>query len=598
NNIGIEKAKGKYILLLNPDTILEEKTLSTMFDYMELHTEVGIAGCKLLNSDGTFQVACRRGFPTPWASFCKLFGLQKVFPKSKLFARYNQTFRNIDETYYIDAIMGAFMFCRKQALNDVKGFDPDYFMYGEDLDICYRASKAGWKIAYIHETSIIHFKGESTKRSSINEVRHFYEAMDIFARKHYSKSMFFSLFLKTGIFIRSLLAYILKFRRESIFLIFDLLVINFSMILGTKIRFHGFFRLPDYAYPTVFIALSCVLIISMIAAGEYFEKKPSVKRSFFGLLISFFILSSLTYFFNNYAFSRGILLMTIGFTIVLSSLFRFLINLYDKMSGKDSSRRIAFLGINEKTFSIIKSLENSESLKAQVVGAIYTEELPDNEISHSIEILGNIDFLPKIINNNNINEVIITDSSFTGSDLITLIRKKWNPFVRFHVANEYEDLVVSRILSDITGKEPSLPEYNINFIRYRILKRITDISISIIILLLAFPFVYLIFRKNSDLLRIWLFILKGRLSLVGMYPDTEETIGEGYYRKLLKSAQNTGRGTKIGKYGLLGIARISAPNKLSKQAISNLNDYYLKNYSISLDIEIFLKFIFRKKSAN
>jgi len=114
NNIAINQADSKYTLILNPDTILSDNTLEMMYRYMELHPEVGISGCKVLNGDGTFQLACRRGFPTPWTSFTKLFGLQRLFPKSKLFAKYNQTFRSENESYYIDAIIGAFMFCNTE----------------------------------------------------------------------------------------------------------------------------------------------------------------------------------------------------------------------------------------------------------------------------------------------------------------------------------------------------------------------------------------------------------------------------------------------------------------------------------------------------
>ncbi|MGQ9819996.1 MAG: glycosyltransferase [Candidatus Kapaibacteriales bacterium] len=215
NNFAFTIAKGKYFLLLNPDTIVEEKTLQTIYDYMVLNPNVGICGCKILNPDGTLQLACRRGFPTPWVAFTKLFGLQSLFPKSQLFGKYNQTFRNPNESYFVDAISGSFMFVRKEVVEQINGFDEDFFMYGEDLDFCYRASLVGWKIAYLHTTSIIHYKGRSTKRSRIDEVTKFYEAMDVFARKHFGKSALFFLLLKLGIFSRKLLAKIFSNSRNS-----------------------------------------------------------------------------------------------------------------------------------------------------------------------------------------------------------------------------------------------------------------------------------------------------------------------------------------------------------------------------------------------
>ena len=280
NNLGFDNADAKYILILNPDTLLNENTLQVMYNFMEQHSEVGIAGCKVLNGDGTFQFACRRGFPTPWNAFCKLFGLNKFFPKSKLFASYNQTYRNVDETYYIDAVIGAFMFTRKDLIDKLNGFDKDFFMYGEDIDLCLRAFKAGSKTAYVHTTNIIHYKGESTKRSSINEVKHFYEAMSIYAKKHYSKSGLYLFSLKAGIALRFVIAYLSKFKKSIATILFDLLTVNFSLLFATKIRFGDYFNFPSYAYPTVFIVSSLVVFISMVSIGEYFEAEPSGKKIF------------------------------------------------------------------------------------------------------------------------------------------------------------------------------------------------------------------------------------------------------------------------------------------------------------------------------
>ena len=258
NNIAIRQAKGKYLLILNPDTILAEDTLIEMIKYMNENPEVGISGCKVLNGDGSFQLACRRGFPTPWASFCKLFGLQTLFPNSKLFSKYNQTFRSVDETYYIDAVIGAFMFCDTKLIQEIGGFDETYFMYGEDLDLCRQVQLKSRYVAYYHKTTIIHFKGESTRRSSIDEIKHLYEAMEKFASKYFANSAVFILFLKIGIFSRSILARIIK-NIIPFFLIFsDLLFINLALMVGTFAKFGNFLGFPSYAYPIVFIVVSLI----------------------------------------------------------------------------------------------------------------------------------------------------------------------------------------------------------------------------------------------------------------------------------------------------------------------------------------------------
>ena len=183
NNIGLKEATGKYILLINPDTIVAEDTFEKMIQFFESNKNVGLAGCKILNPDGTLQLACRRSFPGPWTSFTKVTGLSSLFPNSKIFARYNLTYLDENQTYEVDAISGSFMMMRKEVYDKVGGFDEQFFMYGEDLDLCYRIQKAGYKVFYVHTTQIIHYKGESTKRSSLDETKVFYSSMHLFVKK-------------------------------------------------------------------------------------------------------------------------------------------------------------------------------------------------------------------------------------------------------------------------------------------------------------------------------------------------------------------------------------------------------------------------------
>ncbi|MER3327985.1 MAG: glycosyltransferase family 2 protein, partial [Candidatus Kapaibacterium sp.] len=249
NNLGFDTANGKYTLILNPDTLLESVTLQVLYDYMESNPDIGTAGCKVLNVDGSFQSACRRGFPTPWASFCKLFGLQRLFPKSKLFAKYNLSYLNENETNDIDALIGAFMFTRTDVLKKINGFDESFFMYGEDLDLCYRIKEIGYRVSYYPKTSITHFKGESSKRSTLNETKHFYDAMEIFAKKHYGKSKIFFAFLRLGIKIRAFISYLKKHRKDVAFIFIDLIIVNLSLLLSSFLRWGDVFPFPDYAYP-------------------------------------------------------------------------------------------------------------------------------------------------------------------------------------------------------------------------------------------------------------------------------------------------------------------------------------------------------------
>jgi O-antigen biosynthesis protein len=578
NNLGIERAEGRYVLILNPDTILDENTLNIMFDYMEKNSEVACSGCKVLNPDGSFQLACRRGFPTPWASFSKLFGLQKLFPNSRIFAKYNQTFRSVDESYYIDAVVGAFMFCRRDALLEVNGFDTDFFMYGEDIDLCYRLSKAGWKISYVHTTSIIHYKGESTKRSSLNEIKLFYDAMKIFSNKHYSGSSVFLLFLRLGIFLRSILAYANKKRRDIIVILSDIIAINLALIFSTWYRFDGFFSFPDYAYPTVFIVVTVVMFVSMFFVGEYFETKPTARRALFGLMISFFILSSLTYYFKDYAFSRGVLLMTIGLTALSAIAVRGIFSLIDKTRGSEADRRIIIVGLNQQAKNIIESLRNSEVRNINIMGVV-TVGFRQEEDFCGYKVLGNIEYLNKIISKYEVHEVIITDENISKNELMKLLSDQTLSTVRFHIAQEYEELLSSRIINEITGIQPTMPIYNISRLRFKVLKRLFDIIIAVFLLTIGFPVLYLLVNDKTKNIKLLLKVLSGRLAIVGIYPvDNEKSLA--------------------GKQGITGLVHISKPELLSDEAIRNLNNYYRQFYSLSLDIDIIIKFLIRKKSGN
>ncbi len=576
NNLGFDIAEGKYFLILNPDTVLSEDTLEVMWDYMEQNPEVGMSGCKVLNADGSFQLPCRRGFPTPWASFCKLFGLQSLFPKSKLFAQYNQTFRSENETYYIDAIIGAFMFARADVVRELNGFDPEFFMYGEDLDLCYRTYKLGYKVAYHHQTSIIHYKGESTKRSSINEIKHFYNAMEIFSRKHIANSGFILFFLKFGIYLRSIISIISKHKLDLFFILSDIIIANIALLTAIDFRFGSFMNLPDYAYPTIFIAISLAIFISLAASGEYFENTKSLKRPIQGLMISFFLLSSLTYYFNDFAFSRGVLLMTIGISLTAFTLYRGVYLLYKRYSSKENNRKIAILGLSDYTKRIIESFCGETSQSIELVGIISTEKISNKEVEN-VPVIGNIDYLKQIIKENSIQEIIISDNSLTNNELMRIISEDDFSSVKFHLAKEYDEVIAARIVNEITNIEPTLPNYNLSKFRLRFAKRFLDVSFSSFLLTIGIPFVYLyslIKKKNAvkDIFKIFI----GSKSFIGIYPLENKK-----YR--------------FGKNGLTGLAHISNPDTLSRQAIDKLNNYYITHYSLSMDIDIIIRKLLRKK---
>ncbi len=203
NNQAIAIAKGEFTLILNPDTIIGCDTLSKSIEWFRTHSDCGAIGVRMLDGNGNFLPESKRSFTTPWVSFCKIFGLSALFPKSKIFARYHLRYLDEHQPHKVDILAGAFILAHTALLQKIGGFDERFFMYGEDIDLSYRIVQEGFSNYYL-PIPIIHYKGESTKKDSLRYVRVFYEAMLIFFRKHYPHySRFFSFFIHFAIYIRA-----------------------------------------------------------------------------------------------------------------------------------------------------------------------------------------------------------------------------------------------------------------------------------------------------------------------------------------------------------------------------------------------------------
>lgn len=195
NNIGLRQAKGRYVLLLNSDTIIEPDTLVKMIKFMDTRPRVGLATCRVVLVNGQLDLASHRGFPTPWAAFTYYLGLESLFPHSRWFSQYHQGWQDLNTAHPIDAPVGAFFFLRKTALHQVGLLDETFFMYGEDIDLAFRLKKAGWEVMYNPDTKITHLKGASgigsiSKPMRVIATKNFFEAMKIFYHKHYAKKYF------------------------------------------------------------------------------------------------------------------------------------------------------------------------------------------------------------------------------------------------------------------------------------------------------------------------------------------------------------------------------------------------------------------------
>jgi len=198
NNLGVKESKGEIVLFLNPDTKVPENTLSVMTEYLKVNPKVGIPTCKVVLADGSIDDASHRGFPTPWRAMTHFIGLSKLFPRSQLFNGYHLGYQNMGETHEIDSCVGAFLMIKRDIGDELHWFDEDYFWYGDDLDLCFRAKQAGYQVMYVPTVSIIHYKGAASGlkkysehlSSANNETKRLatkarFEVMRIFYRKHY-----------------------------------------------------------------------------------------------------------------------------------------------------------------------------------------------------------------------------------------------------------------------------------------------------------------------------------------------------------------------------------------------------------------------------
>ena len=202
NNIGVASAKGEYICILNPDTVVAEDTFTKVLEFAENQINLGIIGCKLIDGTGNFLPESKRGIPTPWVSFTKIFGLYKFSPNFKIFNQYYAQHLLENETAKVDILVGAFMVMKRELYSEIGGFDENCFMYCDDIDLSYEVLKKGKFNYYFPETTIIHYKGESTIKNG-TYMKHFQQAMNFFYKKHFNGSLFFPIFMKIGIVIFS-----------------------------------------------------------------------------------------------------------------------------------------------------------------------------------------------------------------------------------------------------------------------------------------------------------------------------------------------------------------------------------------------------------
>ena len=565
NNVALRQARGKYILILNPDTILEEGTYEKMINFIESNEKVGAVSSKLIRANGELDYACKRSFPSFKVALPRLLGLSKLFPHNKLFGKYNLTYLDENKTWEVEAICGAFMFIPSAVLKEVGLFDEEYFMYGEDLDLCYRIGKKGYKIYYYPEVHTIHLKGESTRKSNLSYARNFNGSMAIFVKKNFSSASFVLIkIIQFGIFLRSFGSFMKRMVKIFSIPIIDFVLLLIAGIIGSKIRF-GFFPSGTFRFMILLYAFIWLMLLAIF--GVYRRKKYfSIKDAFLALITGFFVISSFNYFFKEIAYSREVILnytliamlMLIGWrTIVLT------IRFFEKKNI--TLKKVNLLVVGGRNLS--QDLEDTLIARYNI---LYFRNDSLEELREFIKI-------------KNIKEVLFSGETFSNKDILSLINSFAGQNIEFKIIPTGKELILSKLHSKIDDLNLIEIEYNINNKLNIFLKRVFDIVVSLLLLIFLYPFVFIRSKiskkelsKHASKLLLLPKVLIGKYSLVG---------DPVWYEAKTGSAP-------IGKRGLTGIVQVKYNERLTNEEVDNYSIYYAKNQSIALDIEILLKTAF------
>lgn len=408
NNIALSETSGRYLMLLNPDTLVGRDSLRALITYLDDHPKVGIAGPKHLNRYGIFDKASKRGLPTPWVAFCRLSGLSALFPKSSIFGKYDLLYLDPDQPSEVDSLTGACMIVRREAYAQVGGLDESFFMFGEDIDWSYRFSLAGWQVHYAPTASIVHFRGESTRRSSIDRDRAFYGAMHLFVEKHFRKNYPFlgHKLIDAGIIIAEVVSRLGKFKRRFIWQIIDLLIIFSALVVGRWLRWGDVALSPIVVGSLVFQAT--VAVISLTGIGAYGRRRGQISALVLGITLAFLINTSFTYFFNYISFSRFVSLFghVVGGLVLLG--WRQLLNLLRNTASyrRFYQRPTLIVGLGQTTRNILRELDQNQNSHYRIIGLVDPESFHVGSIIDGYPVLGSEEELPRLIDSEEVEEIL------------------------------------------------------------------------------------------------------------------------------------------------------------------------------------------------
>lgn len=493
NNQGIRIAQGEFVLLLNPDTVVAEDSFEKVIDFASKNKDLGGLGVHMVDGKGDFLPESKRGLPTPWVAFHKIFGLSKLFPKSKKFAQYHAGHIAENETSEVDVLSGAFMLMRKKSLDEVGLLDEDYFMYGEDIDLSYRIQKGGYKNYYFADTSIIHYKGESTKKGSVNYVFIFYRAMIIFAKKHFQhrNAKLFSILINLAIYFRAGLAILSRFIKN-----FTLPLIDFAYILGGSFLLTNYWTINQVVFPKEVISISIPIYSIVFLASNWLNgsyDKPLrygkfVKSTILGLLVILLFYGILPKFWQ---FSRLFIFASAGWIIVYYLISRFLLSSFfpKRFSMKKSGRENFIVQTSEDSFDEVKQKIKSIRPMSNTIEKYQSGDKISGELVFDAK---NVPF----------KEVIQTMIANRGLNF------------DFKILPEDSSILIGSNSIDTAGDIYLIDSDGLHLKEHKRKKRIVDFSLAVLVIILS-PVILWFFSNKKQLFSNAWNVFKGQKSWIG-----------------------------------------------------------------------------------
>ncbi|MFD1466855.1 glycosyltransferase [Hymenobacter caeli] len=530
NNQALRRATGQYQLLLNPDTVVEEDTFRACCDFMDAHPAGGGLGVQMLDGQGRFLPESKRGLPTPAVALYKILGLSWLLPHSRTFGRYHLGFLDKDQPHEVDVLSGAFMLLRQEALAQVGLLDEDYFMYGEDIDLSYRLALGGWKNYYFPGARIIHYKGESTRRTSVNYVFVFYRAMVIFARKHFAprRAGLLSLLINAAIWLRAGAALLGRFVRAAA-----------PVALDAGLIYGGMFFLKDYweknnkyvpgPYPPQYMRVAVPVYIAVWLTSAYlsggYDRPVKTGRLARGILVGTVLISAVSNFLDAWRFSKALIVLGGAWALValvgrqLATHFATYKNL---RLGQPRQKNIAIVGSAAESQRVRQLLE-AAAVPARVIGYVNTDpEDPDADGAarpHSFEHspIGPLRQLPDLVRLYALNELIFCGRDLPASQIIGLmLALPAAPPVAYKILPEASAYIIGSSRKDAPGDYYALAiALNLNQPGPARTKRLLDVLSAAALLVLA-PVVVWFQADKQRFVRNAGAVLLGRATWVGL----------------------------------------------------------------------------------